>query len=59
MKPRTQLTESQVAQIKRRLEDGVMAKQIAQDFKVSDACISYIKTGKRWWSVKPAKEVGQ
>ncbi len=52
--PNAQLTETQVASIKRRLLDGEMGIDIAADACVSKALISNINTGRLWGDVAPA-----
>lgn len=46
--PNAKLTNSDVIEIKRRLVNGDMPKQIAQDYNMSQTLIEGIKYGKKW-----------
>jgi group I intron endonuclease len=50
--PSAKLTESDVAEIKRRLAAGEKGCRLAEEFGVRDPIISEIKTGKRWVHVR-------
>jgi len=52
----SKLSEEQVARIKWRLENtNDTQDEIAKEYDVEQAAISYISTGKRWWYVEPEK----
>lgn len=52
--PSSRLTESQVAEIKKRIYRGEFLNRIAADYDVNPGRISEIKTGRAWRNVKPA-----
>lgn len=50
--PSAKLTNRDVIHIRRRLEQGIQGKTLAQEFGVSRMTISNIKTGRKWSSVQ-------
>lgn len=56
VRQKTKLTESQVAQIKRKLLDGTKCIDLAAEFGVSTGAIREIKRERYWASIEPATE---
>lgn len=50
------LNESQVLEIKNKLQNGSSTAALGREYNMSQAAISNINTGKTWASVKLTKE---
>jgi response regulator of citrate/malate metabolism len=53
------LTEDDVIAIFKKLQEGYSGKELAYEYKVTDATISYIKNRRRWKSVIDANFGGR
>lgn len=50
--PKAKLTETKVAEIKRKLKEGQKITSLSQEFNVSNSTIKSIKTGRTWSNVE-------
>lgn len=50
--PCAKLSNSQVLDIRKKLEQGIQGKKLAKEFNISRMTISNIKLGKKWKSVQ-------